>query len=173
VDFPDEAPEEAPGSTDGLEGWSCPVTFGPVAGQGTDLNSLCSAFQRETAELRPWYDLSIEKRGRSAVGKFGPDLASEILAGFALGEKRESPEPELSLATILRLAVQDLKAYYFEAATARPGSSFPTSGEFNRWFWQETAAARILRAVKDRCLKEEDGSLRMAGALLLIPLDQN
>jgi hypothetical protein len=173
VDFPDEAPEEPSGPDQGLEGWSCPVSFVPETRPETDLERLRLAFQREVAELRPWYDLRMENRNRSAVGEFGPDLALELLAGFALGEMLEAPKADLSLATALRLAAQDLKAFYFEAATARPGSTSPTSGEFSRWFWQETAAARILRAVKDRCLKEADESLRKTGALLLIPLDQS
>jgi hypothetical protein len=83
------------------------------------------------------------------------------------------PETDIPLALALRLAAQDLKAFYFEAAIARPGSCVPGSAAFNRWFWQETAAGRILRAVKKRCLNEKDESLRLTGAMLLIPLDQN
>jgi hypothetical protein len=62
--------------------------------------------------------------------------------------------------------------FYFEAATARPGSALPTSDEFNNWFWKETAAGRILKAVKERCLNEEDESIRKAGTSILIPLDR-
>lgn len=172
VDFPDEAPEDSTGGDKGLEGWSCPVSFAPEVGQETDLERLRSAFKREATELRPWYDLSLERRDRTAVVEFGPESASELLASFAVGAKPVIPQADLSLATALRLAAQDLKAFYFEAATARPGSASPSSGEFSRWFWQETAAGRILKAVKERCLKEPDESLRKTGALLLIPLDQ-
>lgn len=136
------------------------------------LERLRSAFKREIAELRPWYDLSLEKRDRTAVVEFSPDSASELLCGFAVGRKHVIRWADLSMATALRLAAQDLKAFYFEAATARPGSASPSSGEFSKWFWQETAAGRILKAVKERCLKEEDESLRKTGAMLLVPLDQ-
>jgi hypothetical protein len=172
VDFPDEAPEDATGRDKDLEGWSCPVSFAPEIRQETDLEKLRSAFKREVGELRPWYDLSLEKRDRTAVVEFGPESASELLGSFAVGEKPVIPQGDLSLATALRLAAQDLKAFYLESATVRPGSASPSSTEFSRWFWHETAASRILKAVKERCLKEADKSLRKTGALLLVPLDQ-
>jgi hypothetical protein len=172
VDFPDEAPEGEVASEAGMEGWSCPVSFVSDIRDGTDMERVRSAFKREVAELRPWYDLSLERRNRTAVVDFGPDSASELLDGFAAGEKPNIPKADLALATALRLAAQDLKAFYFEAATARPGSASPESGPFNRWFWKETAAGRILKAVKERCLAEADKSLRKTGAVLLVPLDQ-
>jgi hypothetical protein len=172
ADFPDEAPDGAAGSEAGMEGWSCPVSFTSAIKQETDLERLRSAFKREVAELRPWYDLSLERRDRTVVVDFGPDSASELLDSFAAGEKPRIPKAELSLATAIRLAAQDLKAFYFEAATARPGSASPASGAFNKWFWQETAAGQILKAVKQKCLEESDKSLRKTGALLLVPLDQ-
>jgi hypothetical protein len=172
VDFPDEAPNGPATFQEALEGWSCPVSFVPETREGTDMERLRLAFKREVAELRPWYDLSLERRERTAVVDFGPDSASELLDGFAAGEKPRILKTDLALGTALRLAAQDLKAFYFEAATARPGSASPASGPFNRWFWQETAAGRILKAVKERCLSEADESLRKTGAMLLVPLDQ-
>ena len=172
VDFPEEIPEDALGGDKGLDGWSCPVSFTQRIGQENDMEKLRSAFRREVAELRPWYDLILEKHDRTAVVEFGPDSSSELLGAFGMGEQPVIPKMDLSLATALRLAAQDLKAFYFEAATARPGSALPSSGEFNEWFWQESAAGQILKAIKEKCLKEEDESLRMLGTLLLIPLDQ-
>ena len=172
ADFNDEAPEGEAGSEAGMAGWSCPVSFASPIKQKTDLEELRSAFKHEVGELRPWYDLSLERRDRTAVVEFGPDSASELLDSFAAGEKPRVPKAEIPLGMSLRLAAQDLKAFYFEAAAARPGSASPTSGEFNWWFWQETAAGRILRAVKEKCLNEPDSSLRKTGGLLLVPLDQ-
>ena len=173
VDFPDGAPEDTAGADKNLEGWSCPVSFAPEIRQETDIERLRAALNREVTDLRPWYDLSVEKHDRSAVVEFGPDAASELLANFASGKKLEIPDADFSPATALRLAAQDLKAFYFEAVTAQAGSTLPASGEFSQWFWQETTASRILRAVKERCLKEADESLRKTGASLLIPLDQS
>lgn len=139
VDFPEEAPEDAAGADKGLEGWSCPVSYAAELREETDLEKLWSALKRQIAELRPWYDLSLERRDRTAVVEFGPESASELLGGFADGEIPVIPNENLSLATALRLAAQDLKSFYFEAAISRPGSASPTSGEFNNWFWKERA----------------------------------
>ena len=46
----------------------------------------------------------------------------------------------------------------YEAAAAQPGSSLPTAEELDDWFWGETAAAKVLFAVKDRCLKKDDNN---------------
>ena len=169
-DFPDDAPEAAFGEA--LEGWACPVNLTAEISQETDLEKLLSTFKREVTELRPWYDLRLKRRKRTSVAVFDPFAASELLSGFAAGEMPEITEKDLSLATALRLAGQDLKAFYFEATMARPGSTSPTSAELSRWFWQETAAGRILMSVKERCLKKADESLRKTGAMLLVPLDQ-
>jgi hypothetical protein len=172
MDFPQETPEETDGHDKDLDGWSCPVGFTQQTRQENDLEKLRSAFRREVAELHPWYDLNLGKRDRTAVVEFSPNAASELLGAFGTGEQPVIPKADLSLATALRIAAQDLKAFYFEAVTARPGSALPSSGEFNEWFWQESAAGRILKAVKERCLKEEDKSLRLIGTLLLMPMDQ-
>ena len=172
VDFHEEAPEDAPGGDSDPKGWSCPMSFASESRQETDLEKLRSAFDREVAELLPWYDLSMEKLGRTAMAEFDPRSASQLLGAFGTDGQLVTPKADISLATALRLAAQDLKAFYFEAVTARPGSAPPSSREFNEWFWQETAAARILKAVTERCLKSEDKSLKLTGAVFLIPMDQ-
>jgi hypothetical protein len=171
-DFPENSPDATGGQDKGFNDWSCPVSFKNRMGEGNDLENLCADFNREVAELRPWYDLNLKKTSRTTMVAFSPDSASKLLGTFAIGEAPEFPEADFSLTTALRLATQDLKAFYFEAVTARPDSSLPSIDAFNQWFWHETAAAGILKAVKERCLKETDESLRMTGALLLIPMDQ-
>ncbi len=172
VDFHEEAPEDAPEGGSDPKGWTCPMSFASETRQETDLEKLRSAFDREVAELLPWYDLSMENHGRTAVVEFEPRSASELLGVFGAEGHPVTLKTDISLATALRLAAQDLKAFYFEAVSARPGSAPPSSGGFSRWFWQETAAARILKAVKERCLKSGDKSLKMTGAMFLIPMDQ-
>jgi hypothetical protein len=103
------------------------------------------------------------------MGNFDPESAFKLLDSYAFGEAPAVAGQGLSLAMSIRLASQDLKAFYFEAAIARPGSALPGSAAFNRWFWNETAAGRVLKAVKERCVKEEDEALRMTGAMLLVP----
>lgn len=169
-DFPDEIPEPSTGTDQEPAVWTCPVSFSPPFKEETAGEKLRSAFRREVAELRPWYDLGLEKRGRTAVVNFDPEMASTLLDTYGFGEVPEIPVTDLSLSVSLRLAAQDLKAFYFEAAIARPGSVSPGNAEFNDWFWSETVAGRVLKAVKERCLKEADEGLRMTGAMLLVPI---
>jgi hypothetical protein len=151
--------------------WGCPVNFAPAVADAGEKEKLISAFGYEVAQLRPWYDLRLEKSGRTTVSDFEPAAASELLSGYLLGGPPQIPDADLPLAVALRLAAHDIKAFYFEAATARPGADPPESGEFDRWFWNDTAAARILKAVKQKCLQAPDKALRMTAALL-IPLQR-
>ena len=170
-DFPEkiEGSVDESGAAPGV--WACPIGFAPAAKEETDIERLISDFKREVATLRPWYDVWLEKHGRSAVGNFDPDAASDLLGGYALGKSKEIPAVDMPLAVAIRLAAQDLKAFYFEAAVSRPGAALPKSGAFNRWFWNETAAGEVLRKVKERCVDEKDEALRMTGARLLIPME--
>ena len=172
VDFPDEKVESITEGVHEPEGWACPVSFAPALGDETDIEKMVSAFRREVTELRPWYDIGLQRRGRTAVGNFDAPSASELFIGYLLGQTPYVPDMNLPFPVALRLASQDLKAFYFEAAIARPGSTAPESNVFNRWFWQETAAGKILKAVKERCLGESDKALRLAGTLLLVPMSQ-
>ncbi|MFH0822176.1 MAG: hypothetical protein V2B18_05445 [Pseudomonadota bacterium] len=74
---------------------------------------------------------------------------------------------------MLKLAADDLKAYYLEAAAAEPNKALPTSGALARWFWNETVAARVLQAVKDACVKDDDPMLKLTGERLIVPMDRS
>lgn len=171
-DFPREAPGDGSDADRNPEGWACPVSFPSSPGAETDEWKLQAAARREVAELIPWYEIGRAKRERTAVVCFDPSPAVELLCGFAFEGLSESPRREFSLPVALRLAAQDLKAFYFEAAAARPGSAAPGSAVFNDWFYRDTAAGRLFDAVKKRCLGEDDDALRWTGAMLLIPLGQ-
>ncbi|UKL13684.1 hypothetical protein LGS26_09525 [Dissulfurimicrobium hydrothermale] len=172
-DFTEEAPGDGPGAEYGEKGLACPASFAPPPGNETGERALVSAFRREVAELRPWYDLNLKRRGRSTVGYFGPEDALELLSRLALGEAIDVPVHNFDLATALRLAATDLRTFYYEAVLARPGSiGLSGASAFKQWFWNKTAAGRLLRVVKERCAEEEDEALRMTGEIFLVPMDQ-
>ncbi len=171
-DFPDEKVEPVTEGAQESEGWACPISFAPVPDGETDIEITISAFRREVAEMRSWYDIGLERRGRTAVGNFDATSASELFIGYLLGQTPPVPDLDLPFPVALRLASQDLNAFYFEAVIAKPGATTPESDAFNRWFWQETAGGKILKAVKEQCLGESDRALRLAGTLLLVPMSQ-
>ena len=110
-DFPEDLPPEG----DAEEGWVCPVRF-PRQAEPRD------ALQEEIDALAPWYQASLDRLGRTTMGASGlePAEAARFLAGWLRGEADRANGMDLPDA--LRLASEDLKAYYLEAVTARPGS---------------------------------------------------
>ncbi|MFW5909057.1 MAG: hypothetical protein ACOCR8_05415 [Desulfosalsimonas sp.] len=148
------------------------MSFSPSAREETDLEKLISAFKQELEELRPWYDLGRQERGRTAMADFDPETAADILCKYLSGKNAEIPVQDMSQAVALRLEAQDLKAFYFEAVISRPGARVPESREFADWYWNQTAAGFVLKDIQKKCLNEQDKELKMTGKIFLVPMAQ-
>ena len=117
-DYPEDAPtveiEDHP---------ACPVSF---ARPSADVSTWDARLRNELLQMKPWYDLSRHRRGRTTVGV------------------AKVPIDELAP----RLAkLEDLKAYYREALTAQPGTY--DFAEIERTLWDETELGRAMRALDD------------------------
>jgi hypothetical protein len=66
-------------------------------------------------------------RCRSGVSGLDPETIRDFFIGFLDGSIPDNPRDDLSLGLMLKLAADDLKTYYFEAVTAQPGESAPSS----------------------------------------------
>lgn len=152
--------------------WACPISFAVPTEDTSDTESLIDSFHQEISELRNWYDDKLRNTGRTSLVDFTPDGAAQLLGVYILNGTTTTAKTDVSFAVALRLAAQDLKAFYFESVVARPGGPPPDSKTFNRWFWNETTAGQVFRVVKERCKNEPDPSLRMTGTMLLVPMDQ-
>lgn len=170
-DFPDGAVPESHSSAD-TEGWVCPVSFARATGDLSASERLLEALHREILELRPWYDRNRQRRARTAVGRFDPERAQAVIAEFARGRIPDEPIEGLSPSAALRLAAQDLKAFYFEAVSAQPGAREPDSGEFSAWFWRETAAGKVLKSIKSAAAEFEDDMIKFTAGFLLVPYEE-
>lgn len=165
VDYPEEAPQ----TTNEDSGWSCPINFVHRASELNGDAALAAAVTDEIARLRPWYDIARSKRGRTTVGassleieqiaEFFPSLLAPVLPS--------SPIVDLPLADAIRLAAEDLKAFYFEAVSAQPGA--PSSRQLVTWFWKDTSAGTLLNTLKNRFEASDDSGLKLLGQLLLVP----
>src|SRR3546814_2151346 len=124
------------------------------------------------AEFAPWYELAVEKNGRTGANASGltPSEAARHVASFLSGEPGPNPRPDLPAFAALKLATEDLKAYYMEALSAQPGRK--STRQLVDWFWRETAAARAFVALRDICLKSEDEGMRYLGIRSLVPRSQ-
>lgn len=170
----EDFPEDAPISEGEITTLSCPVDFVQEDVELTETEKLCSTFKKEMLSMRPWYDLAVQKRGRTTVGvsKVEPDDLDDFICSFLKGETPENPRDDIALPFTLNLATDDLKAYYFEAVTTQPGQESPSSEVLSDWFYDETVAGKVLFALRDLGKKSEDGLMKILGNVLLIPAAQ-
>jgi len=159
-------PEDAPAADAREGGFACPVSFAPATAKEV---GLAQAMRGEIAQLAPWYDIAVKRRGRTTMGVFG--MKVEDAASHAAAYLGAEPKPRavdgLTAGVALKRACDDIKAYYYEAVAAQPGNL--SSKAIDDWFWRETAAARVFLAIQQVCLKSSDESLQPLGKLSLIP----
>lgn len=166
-DFPEDAPVDKSPKDDGDgEGMVCPISFPP----GPPDDSLRAALMRELGQMEPWYERAVELRGgRSLFGVSGLNIdrvAGYILA-FVEGETPASPNPDIGATQMLKLACDDLKAYYLNAVTAQPG--FGTNAASANWFWDETTAGQVLATLRERLSGSTDETLKALATVFLVP----
>jgi hypothetical protein len=167
----EDFPEDAPPPGDRITILACPVTFPQEQVNSTETKQLCAALKREMMSIRPWYEMAVNKRGRTTAGVSGleTDSISDFVCSFLGGQVPENPRADIGVAYTLKLAVDDLKAYYFEAITAQPGQESLSSEFFSNWFWEETVAAQVLLALRETCKRSEDQMTQMVGRILIVP----
>jgi hypothetical protein len=166
--------EDAPIEEEALTGLACPVDFSQGDADFTETETLCAALNREMQSMRPWYDLALQKRGRTTVGISGVDLDAlgDFICAFLTGGAPENPREDIDLPYTLNLATDDLKAYYFEAITTQPGQESASSRVLSDWFYQETVAGKVLFALSESCKNSEDRLMKFICNLLIIPMAQ-
>ena len=144
-------PEHAPGISD-FSGWACPINLAP-----SQTDSLTAEIDR----LATWYDRAVAAQGRTTVGVSGLEMpAAGALVSAALAGA-------LPAAQALKEAIDDLRAYYLEAASAFPAPG--TSATRRRWFWDETKFAQALLALQPKLAGSADPQHKILGNLTLIP----
>lgn len=150
--------------------WACPVN---LSAPETDLSAedkLIEAFKTEFSQLRNWYDIAVETRGRTTVGVSGIELdnLAEFVSAFLTDELPENPNSDFPLPHTLNLATDDIKAIYTEAVTAQPGKA-GTPEQIADWFYGQTAAGRLLYAIRNKGLQSEDGFMKIVSLAMIIP----
>ena len=170
----EDFPEEAPISDTKSEILACPVIFSAEKKPLIGLEEKCSAFKREVMSFKPWYDLAVKKRNRTTVGVSGLDfdVIPDFICAFFHGDLPENPNKNLALHYTLNLAVDDLKAFYYESMSAQPGQDSLSAHNLDNWFWNETMAGDMLFDLRSVCKKSEDLFIKMVGNALLVPTEQ-
>jgi len=169
----EDYPHDAAGDDIEAGALACPVSFGTIPQAATSRDALMQEFQDEVDNMKTWYDIAREKslRATAGISGLGPDQIAALFRDFI---ENKIAGPELhgeKLSDLLRLAAEDLKAYYFAAISAQPGQS-TNAATLSDWFWGETCAARVLNEVRKCCLNIAAKDMQLAGKLLLIPRSQ-
>ena len=138
--------------------------------QASGVDRTTTPADRDTADevtrLRPFYERWVEDgKGRTAVGLSGIPQRRfrgviRFLEAYTRGETADMQErpDEVTREQFIRYCVDDLKAFYYEARMAqRPDAP---EIELHRWFWGETAAGQLMRAVAERMSASDDPGLK-------------
>jgi hypothetical protein len=133
-------------------GWACPINLAPA-----QIDSLAAEVDR----LATWYDRAVATLSRTTVGVSGLDMraASELVD--------QAVEGDLPEAQALKQAVDDLKAYYLEAASAFPDADTPKTRK--EWLWSETRLGAALLALQPKLAASDNPQHKILGNLTLIP----
>ena len=167
----DDYPIDAPETQEESPILFCPVRFDHPTQDNAD--PLKSAFLREIQAMRPWYDIAKKKRDRTTLGGSGVDIdrLGEFIYSFIEGKEPENPLQDVDLSVTLKIAVEDLKAYYAEGVTAQPGQENLSSKALKDWLWNETNAGKVLLKLVETCSASENEKLKMTGSYLIAPMD--
>jgi len=152
---------------------ACPVNFSTRPKTLTDSERLFEHFHSEIETMRTWYELARKQNTRSTTGVSGytPQEIKELFLEFIVGTVDEAKTSGYPLPALLRMAAEDLKAYYFEAVSAQPGQSSDPA-VLADWFWGETYAAGCINEVRKVCLSQDAQEMQLLGTLLLVPRSQ-
>lgn len=162
-DFPEDAPA-VPAADEASEPLACPVSFAGAAPR-----TVAEAAMEEMDQLQVWRDIAVKQRGRTAVGLLAAPMAEVIryVGGYAQGGAPPAPVAGLRADDALRLACEDIKAFYMEAAAGQPGSR--TAAEVRDWFWLQTAGGKLILALHGALRDSDDRRLRAFATGSLLP----
>jgi len=129
-----------------------------------------SALSAEITRVRPAWERAQQRFGRTTVGagRRNPEEWPALVAAFLAGELPPGPSPDLAApALALRFAVDDMKAFYTEAAMSAgaPGSA----GQIDAWFWRETLAGQALKALRVTGMASDNNALKTVAGRFFVP----
>lgn len=140
--------------------WACPIP--------AEANQLLD----EVAIVERFHERAMKKHGRTTVGICG--LSLREAAEFILRYDSETPMPNpkgMAAITRSRFAIDDIKAFYLEAATA--GEGHPGSKQLADWFWNTTLAASAIREFVRTSRASGNESRKTIANSSLIPAERN
>jgi len=163
VDFNESIPVK-----NGRMGYALPVDLVLTLHDIGDLDVLLKEVESEISALAPAYESAKAARGRTTVGASELAIAdlAPYIACFVRGEKPRSPRKGVPPIPLLKLAVEDLAAYYTEAYTHK--NNIDNIELLGDWFWTQTKAGYLVLGVEAASLESDEGVLRQIVDMSLI-----
>ena len=161
-DFPDDDPRAEPDPT-----WRPPVVPGAAADGAAD--TLAARLEAEIALLQGAHDRWRTQHGRTAVGLSAMPIVEcgRYVADWLRGKAPPSPRDGFSAVLMLRFAVDDVKAYYLEAAAGGAGN--PSSRQLGDWLWNQTASGAAIIALRAIGLASADERVKAVLGNFMVP----
>jgi len=124
-----------------------------------------SVIDEANAVLPIWHKAQT-RINRTTVGISGlsPEAAVEYIDRYLSPSPMPNPKG-MAPVSRARFAVDDIKAFYFEAAFASGGQ--PSSFQLNEWFWKQTRAGRMILDFQEAVRVADDRNLRMISGSLI------
>jgi hypothetical protein len=163
-DFNEEAPADELGFYS--ENLVCPVSFPTKTVEG----DLQGRLLNEIAQLQAWYSLAKNVKGGTTTGitKCTPEELGEFIGSWLTDSPRQSlKDLDYPMGALLKLATDELKAFYYEAKSVQPGKH--TAISIQDWFWFETTAGEIFLKLKEQVSNMEDPSFKGLATTSLVP----
>ena len=164
-DFPDDAP-----SMRDVTDWSPQVVVPEFKTPAvTDTAAWVAGLAAELKSIMPHWQAAQHRFGRTTVGlsRLQPEAWAPYAVQFLSGPEPKSPVEGLSPALLVRYVADDIKALYTEAVQAIGPQ--PSGLQVNRWFWDKTLAADLLRALRAAALSSENNGFKTAGSRFIVP----
>jgi len=169
IDYSEDVPAEATTDAPAMEGMVCPIEFPKQPDETAPTSEIGVALMQEIDSLAPWYELAVSTRRRTTVGPSGLSIvdAGKYLANFLQDQATRSPREDLAPGHVLKLAYEDLKAYYTEAITMQTG--FNTSKRAEDWLFKDTTLGAALWRLRAICRASSDEYHQFLGRNSIVP----
>ncbi len=123
----------------------------------------------ECAALKVYYQQQCVSQSRTSVGVAKTPIIelAELFDHVYQHNKLKEIREDISSRLMFRLALDDLKAYYIEAALGN--NKQPSSVQIYDWIWKDTLLGKQMRELRKRFMESDDKKISDLGAKFIVP----
>ena len=128
--------------------------------------------QRSLAQLATWLERFLDANCRNNGANIWIAIEdADAFHGAVQETGRSDRVDDGDLGMAVRNATEDLRNWYVEAASARPGGA-ASAQQLADWFWGDTAAGAAILALHPVAVASDNITLRHIGERALVPRAQ-